>query len=79
MRLAIIPLRFGNNVLKNKNLLDFYGKPTICYALTAAKKCFTFDDIFITIVSKKIKIALFKVGEYLLKCHTVKSVFCKFN
>ena len=67
MRLAIIPLRFGNNILKNKNLFDFYEKPTICYALNAAKKYFLFDNICITIVSKKIKKALFKVGEYLLK------------
>lgn len=50
MRLALIPLRFVNNILKNKNLFDFYEKPTICYALNAAKKYFLFDNICITIV-----------------------------
>tara|TARA_B100000925_G_C22001986_1_gene471769 strand:- start:1506 stop:1745 length:240 start_codon:yes stop_codon:yes gene_type:complete len=70
---------FGNNILKNKQLLDFYRKLMICYALNAEKKYFLFDDNCFTMVSKKTETVLFKLEEYLLNDHTIKPVFCKFN
>ena len=79
MSLEIIPLRFGNNILKNKGLLYFYGKQTVCYGLNAANKYSLFDNICFTIISKKIKTKLFKVVEYLSNGHAVKSLFCKLS
>ncbi len=79
MRLAIITVIYLNNILKNRNLLDFYRKLTICYKFYAKKKYILLDDIRFTIVSKKLETVLSKVVQYLLKGRTIKPVFCKFN
>jgi len=55
MRLAIIPARGGSKRIKNKNILDFFGKPLISYALDAAKKSKLFDKIHVSTDSKEIK------------------------
>ena len=38
MSIAIIPARGGSKRIKNKNLLNFYGKPLIAYSIIAARK-----------------------------------------
>ena len=38
MTICIIPSRQGSKRLKNKNIIDFYGKPIICYPIEKIKK-----------------------------------------
>jgi pseudaminic acid cytidylyltransferase len=53
-RLAIIPARGGSKRIKNKNLVDFHGKPIIDYTINNAKKSKLFDKIHISTDSNKI-------------------------
>jgi N-acylneuraminate cytidylyltransferase len=53
-RLAIIPARGGSKRIKNKNLVNFDGKPIISYTINNAKKSKLFDKIHISTDSKKI-------------------------
>jgi len=48
MRLAIIPARSGSTRIKNKNIVDFNGKPLISYPLNAAKNSGVFDKIHVS-------------------------------
>ena len=52
--LTIVPARGGSKGLKNKNILNFNGKPLIYWTLEAAKKSKYIDDIIISTDSKKI-------------------------
>ena len=61
-RLAIIPARGGSKRIKNKNLVDFNGKPIINYTINNAKKSKLFDKIHVSTDSKKII-------KYLKKCN----------
>ena len=51
--LGFIPARAGSKGLKNKNMVDFLGKPLIYQTLTIAKKL-NISDIFVSTDSKKI-------------------------
>ena len=62
MRLAIIPARGGSKRIKNKNTLDFFGKPLISYALEAAKNSKLFDKIHVSTDSIEIKDIVEKLG-----------------
>ncbi len=62
MRLAIIPARSGSKRIKNKNIIDFFGKPMIYYALNAAKKSCLFDEIHVSTDSEEIKKVVEKLG-----------------
>lgn len=53
--IAILPARSGSKRIKNKNIIDFCGKPMIAYALEAASKSNLFDKIHVSTDSKKIK------------------------
>ncbi len=53
-RLAIIPARGGSKRIKNKNLVNFNGKPIIAYTINNAKKSKLFDKIHVSTDSKKI-------------------------
>ena len=53
-RLAIIPARGGSKRIKNKNLVDFNGKPIISYTINNAKKSKLFDKIHVSTDSNKI-------------------------
>ena len=55
MSIAIIPARGGSKRIKNKNLLNFYGKPLIAYSIIAARKSKLFKRIIVSTDSKKIK------------------------
>ena len=52
--ICIIPARSGSRRIKNKNIINFFGKPIISYAITAAIKSNLFDKIIVSTDSKKI-------------------------
>ena len=62
MRIAIIPARGGSKRIKNKNIVDFLGKPLIAYALDAAKESGLFDKIHVSTDSKEIRSVVEKLG-----------------
>ena len=53
MNLAVIPARSGSSRLKNKNILNFNGKPMIAWTIEAAVKSKIFDYIFVSTDKKK--------------------------
>ena len=53
-RLAIIPARGGSKRIKNKNLVNFNGKPIIKYTIDNAIKSKLFDKIHVSTDSNKI-------------------------
>lgn len=55
MNIAIIPARKNSRRIKNKNIVDFLGKPIIYYSIKVAKKSRLFDKIIVTTNCKKIK------------------------
>jgi N-acylneuraminate cytidylyltransferase len=62
MRIAIIPARGGSKRIKNKNIVDFLGKPLIAYALEAAKESGLFDMIHVSTDSEKIRFVVEELG-----------------
>lgn len=62
MRIAIIPARGGSKRIKNKNIVDFFGKPLIAYALDAAKESGLFDMIHVSTDSEEIRFVVEKLG-----------------
>jgi len=53
--IAVITARAGSKRIKNKNILNFFGKPMIAYSIEAAKKTKLFDQIYVSTDSLKIK------------------------
>ena len=53
-RLAIIPARGGSKRIKNKNLIDFNGKPIIKYTIDNANRSKLFDKIHVSTDSNRI-------------------------
>ena len=53
--ICIIPARRGSKRIKNKNIINFYGKPLIIYSVLNAKKSNIFKKILVSTDSKKIK------------------------
>ena len=59
MNICLIPARSGSKRIKNKNIINFFGKPIISYAIQLAKKSKLFDEVIVSTDSKKIaKIAI---------------------
>ena len=54
MTICIIPARSGSKRLKNKNIINFFGKPMIAHVIDIAKKSKLFSRIVVTTDSKKI-------------------------
>jgi pseudaminic acid cytidylyltransferase len=54
MTICIIPARANSKRIKNKNILNFYGKPLISYAIDIAKKSKLFSRIVVSTDSIKI-------------------------
>ena len=52
--IAIIPARGGSKRIKNKNLINFFGKPIINYSLELAINSKIFDKVLVSTDSKKI-------------------------
>lgn len=46
--IAIMPARGGSKRIKNKNIIDFFGKPMLCHALEAARGSGLFDQIHVS-------------------------------
>lgn len=55
MLLAIVPARGGSQRIKNKNIVDFCGKPLIRYSLDAAADSGIFDEIHVSTDNEDIK------------------------
>lgn len=62
MNLAVIPARSGSSRLKNKNILNFNGKPMIAWTIEAAIKSKIFDYIFVSTDKKNIASIAIKYG-----------------
>ena len=60
--IAILPARSGSKRIKNKNIIDFCGKPIIAYALEAASKSQLFDKIHVSTDSDEIKNIIGSLG-----------------
>jgi pseudaminic acid cytidylyltransferase len=68
MNLAIIPARAGSKRIKNKNIVNFFGKPLIYNSIKIAIKSKLFDDVIVSTDSIKIqKIALNMELKFILK------------
>ena len=55
INIALIPARSGSKRLKNKNIIDFFGKPMIYWPINSLKKSKIFDSIYVSTDSVKIK------------------------
>lgn len=55
MKIAIIPARGGSKRIKNKNIIDFCGKPLIYNSLQIAKESGLFDKIHVSTDDDMIK------------------------
>ena len=53
--LAIIPARGNSKRIKNKNIINFLGKPIIFYSLDLIKEAKIFDKVHVSTDSKKIR------------------------
>ena len=62
MTICIIPARGGSKRIKNKNIINFFGKPLIYYSITAAKKSNLFKRIIVSTDSEKIANIAIKFG-----------------
>tara|TARA_Y100000590_G_scaffold466302_1_gene641193 strand:+ start:3295 stop:3999 length:705 start_codon:yes stop_codon:yes gene_type:complete len=51
---CLIPARSGSKRIKNKNIVNFYGKPIIAYSIIAAIKSRLFQEVYVSTDSKKI-------------------------
>jgi len=60
--LTIIPARKGSTRVKNKNILNFNGKPLIYYSIKEAKKSKKLKKIVVSTDSKKIALIAKKCG-----------------
>ncbi len=54
MNIAIIPARGKSSRIKNKNIINFYGKPMIYWPIQNAKKSNLFKKIIVSTDNKKI-------------------------
>lgn len=62
MNIAIIPARAGSKRIKNKNIINFFGKPLIYYCIKAALESKIFDDVIVSTDSSKIQKIAKKYG-----------------
>lgn len=53
-RLCVIPARGGSKRLPRKNIIDFRGKPIICYTIEAAQTADRFDRILVSTEDEEI-------------------------
>jgi len=60
--IAIIPARSGSKGLKNKNVMDFCGKPLIAWTIEAALESKVFDEVMVSTDSEEYKIIAEKYG-----------------
>jgi CMP-N-acetylneuraminic acid synthetase len=51
--LAVIPCRSGSKGIKNKNIINIFGKPLVFYSIYFAKQCKFIDRVIVSTDSKK--------------------------
>ena len=62
MTICVIPARSNSKRIKNKNIINFFGKPLIYYSIKAAKKSNLFKRIIVSTDSEKIANIAVKFG-----------------
>ena len=62
MAICIIPARKNSKRIKNKNIINFFGKPIIYYAIKTAKKSNLFSKVIVSTDCKKIASIAKKYG-----------------
>ena len=62
MKIGIIPAHGGSQRIKSKNVIDFFGKPMIIFALDAAKKSGLFEKIHVSTESEAIRSIVEELG-----------------
>lgn len=62
MKIAIVPARGGSRRIKDKNIIDFCGKPMISYALEAARESGLFDVVHVSTDSQRIAALVAELG-----------------
>ncbi len=62
MTICVIPARSNSKRIKNKNIINFFGKPLIYYSIEAAKKSNLFKRIIVSTDSEKIANIAVKFG-----------------
>lgn len=62
MKIAIIPARGGSKRIPRKNILDFFGKPMIAWAIQAALESECFDRLVVSTDSPEIADVAIKSG-----------------
>ncbi len=60
--ICIIPARSGSKRIKNKNIINFFGKPIISYTIKEAIKSRLYDKIIVSTDCKKISKISIKYG-----------------
>lgn len=53
--LGIIPARGGSRRIKDKNIVEFFGKPIIAYSLEAMREARIYDEIHVSTDSEQIR------------------------
>lgn len=61
-KIAFIPARSGSKRIKNKNIINFNGKPLLAHTILAAKKSKIFNRIIVVTDSKKYQTIAKKFG-----------------
>jgi pseudaminic acid cytidylyltransferase len=62
MRLAVIPARGGSKRIPKKNIVPFFGRPMISYAISAAEDSRLFDKIHVSTDSQEIADIVHSLG-----------------
>ena len=62
MTICLIPAREESKRIKNKNIINFLGKPIISYSIITAIKSKLFDKVIVSTDSKKIADILSRYG-----------------
>jgi pseudaminic acid cytidylyltransferase len=62
MTICVIPARSGSKRIKNKNIINFFGKPIISYSIRAAIYSGIFSKVIVSTDSKKIQKIAIKYG-----------------
>jgi len=62
MKIAILPARGGSKRIKDKNIVEFCGRPMMAYALEAARESGLFDIIHVSTDSERIAEVAARLG-----------------
>lgn len=60
--LGIIPARGGSKRIKDKNIIDFFGRPIIAYSLDAMQAAGIYDEIHVSTDSERIRDVVTALG-----------------